>query len=150
MGNFITNCVEKQMDPWGELYADTWNFISKIWNSIFIAELAWNIYGSWYISTCAVQRLDMARGDACGTSLRPALITAAWSFSPAPSPGRCGHGKHFLCSGWNIFDFIVVAVSVPQLLDMELPPPSDKLRLLRAFRVFRLFKRIKSLNSARG
>jgi len=52
---------------------------------------------------------------------------------------------HFLCSGWNIFDTIVVAVSLPSMTGAELPPAATNLRIVRAFRVFRLFKRIKSL-----
>ena len=52
----------------------------------------------------------------------------------------------FLCSGWNLFDCLVVFVSIPSLLGIELPGPLGYLRMLRAFRVFRLFKRIKSLN----
>ena len=50
-----------------------------------------------------------------------------------------------MCSSWNIFDFVVVGVSVPSLLGIDLGSFSQ-LRMLRAFRVFRLFKRIKSLN----
>jgi len=52
---------------------------------------------------------------------------------------------HFLCSGWNLFDLLVVAVSIPTLTGADLGSFSQ-MRMLRAFRVFRLFKRIKSLN----
>ena len=51
----------------------------------------------------------------------------------------------FWKSGWNIFDFIVVAVGTISLARVDMGP-GNLLRLLRAFRVFRLFKRIKSLN----
>merc|ERR1719484_510793 len=52
---------------------------------------------------------------------------------------------HFMCSGWNLFDLLVVSISVPTLTGADLGSFSQ-MRMLRAFRVFRLFKRIKSLN----
>mmetsp|Transcript_28274 Transcript_28274/g.67247 ORF Transcript_28274/g.67247 Transcript_28274/m.67247 type:complete len:474 (-) Transcript_28274:148-1569(-) len=52
----------------------------------------------------------------------------------------------FWKSGWNIFDFVVVAIGVLSVLKVELPGPLSMLRMMRAFRVFRLFKRVKSLN----
>ena len=56
-----------------------------------------------------------------------------------------GFGKRFWHSGWNVFDFVIVAVGILLITGIELGELS-KLKLLRAFRVFRLFKRIKSLN----
>eukprot|EP00854_Cymbomonas_tetramitiformis_P007855 gene7855-9328_t len=52
--------------------------------------------------------------------------------------------RAFWMSGWNLFDFVVVFIS---LLSMFLSNVSGiaTLRLLRAFRVFRLFKRLESL-----
>ncbi|KAK3247976.1 hypothetical protein CYMTET_42543 [Cymbomonas tetramitiformis] len=50
----------------------------------------------------------------------------------------------FWASGWNWFDFIVVAISLLSLVFAGLPGVST-LRLMRAFRVFRLFKRLESL-----
>ena len=55
------------------------------------------------------------------------------------------HG-HFFCSTWNLFDLLVVCVSIPAMSGRRLPPPMGQLRMLRAFRVFRLFKRVRSLN----
>ncbi|CAK9075523.1 unnamed protein product [Durusdinium trenchii] len=52
----------------------------------------------------------------------------------------------FWKSGWNIFDFVVVAIGILSVLRVELPGPLSMLRMMRAFRVFRLFKRVKSLN----
>ena len=52
----------------------------------------------------------------------------------------------FWRSGWNIFDFIVVAIGILSVAKVELPGPLGMLRMMRAFRVFRLFKRVKSLN----
>ena len=51
-------------------------------------------------------------------------------------------------SGWNVFDFIVVAVGILLMAagDALAGTPLSNLKMLRAFRVFRLFKRIKSLN----
>jgi len=106
MGNFATNIVEKQIDPWNLKYAPEWKIIETVWNIIFIIELLWNMYGSWYMSTLK---------------------------------------GHFLCSGWNLFDLLVVSISVPSLTGADLGAFSQ-MRMLRAFRVFRLFKRIKSLN----
>ena len=54
--------------------------------------------------------------------------------------------KRFWTSGWNVFDFVVVAVGVLTLCRIPLGSFSQ-LKMLRTFRVFRLFKRIKSLNS---
>ena len=51
MGNFATNCVEKQIDPWNTRFPDEWPVIEKAWNYVFIVELAWNMYGSWYLAT---------------------------------------------------------------------------------------------------
>ena len=56
-----------------------------------------------------------------------------------------GFGRLFWKSGWNVFDFFIVAVGILLMLDLDLGE-LQKLKLLRAFRVFRLFKRIKSLN----
>jgi len=53
--------------------------------------------------------------------------------------------RDFVCSSWNVFDCIVVAVGCVGFV-IELEGPFKLLRTLRAFRVFRLFKRIKSLN----
>jgi len=107
-GQFFTNVVEKQIDPWNDLYPEEWRWIEFGWNSIFIAELLWNAVGSFYF--------------------------LSWP------------KNHFLRSSWNIFDVLVVSVSLPSMLGVELPGPMSQLRMLRAFRVFRLFKRIESLN----
>ncbi|KAK3282629.1 hypothetical protein CYMTET_9642 [Cymbomonas tetramitiformis] len=50
----------------------------------------------------------------------------------------------FWSSGWNLFDFIVVFISLMSL-SLEGLPGISTLRLMRAFRVFRLFKRLESL-----
>lgn len=50
----------------------------------------------------------------------------------------------FWTSAWNLFDFVVVAISLLSLGLSNLPGIST-LRLARAFRVFRLFKRLESL-----
>lgn len=47
-------------------------------------------------------------------------------------------------SGWNVFDFVIVMISLLSLGMSNLPGISV-LRLFRAFRVFRLFKRVPSL-----
>jgi voltage-gated sodium channel len=47
-------------------------------------------------------------------------------------------------SGWNVFDFVIVLVTLVSMSNANLPGVSV-LRLFRAFRVFRLFRRIESL-----
>jgi len=51
IGNFATNIVEKQIDPWGELYEHEWYLIETSWNCVFIIELLWNMWGCFYFST---------------------------------------------------------------------------------------------------
>lgn len=51
----------------------------------------------------------------------------------------------FWQSGWNIFDFVTVAISWLFQFDLPLPGPLRLMRMVRALRVFRLFKRVKSL-----
>lgn len=50
----------------------------------------------------------------------------------------------FWGSAWNVFDFVIVVISLLAMV-LEDVPGISVLRLFRAFRVFRLFKRIKSL-----
>mmetsp|Transcript_79342 Transcript_79342/g.140014 ORF Transcript_79342/g.140014 Transcript_79342/m.140014 type:complete len:531 (-) Transcript_79342:391-1983(-) len=57
----------------------------------------------------------------------------------------CGPWKFFL-SAWNVFDFIIVAGGIVQMIFPDMPG-FTVLRLFRAFRVFRLFKRIPSLQA---
>lgn len=52
----------------------------------------------------------------------------------------------FWKEAWNVFDFVIVAISLLSLCFEDLPGISV-LRLFRAFRVFRLFKRIESLRN---
>lgn len=57
------------------------------------------------------------------------------------------YGNFFLAfwrSSWNIFDFIIVVISITSMIATNLPGITV-LRLFRAFRVFRLFKRIRCL-----
>lgn len=52
----------------------------------------------------------------------------------------------FWSDGWNVFDFIVVVISIISLPQIPVDLPGiSVLRLLRAFRVFRLFKRLENL-----
>jgi len=53
---------------------------------------------------------------------------------------------NFYKSGWNLFDFVIVIISIVALYVDNLPGISV-LRLFRAFRVIRLFKRVKELNN---
>ena len=49
--NFLTNIFEKQVDPRNILYPDVWAAVEFLWNLVFLAELSWNLYGSWYVTT---------------------------------------------------------------------------------------------------
>lgn len=51
----------------------------------------------------------------------------------------------FWSSGWNIFDFVTVAISWLFQFNLPLPGPLRLMRMVRALRVFRLFKRVRSL-----
>jgi len=48
MGNFVSNCVQKQIDPYEEEYPDTWYVLETTWNIMFVFELIWNVYGRWF------------------------------------------------------------------------------------------------------
>lgn len=100
--NFLTNIVEKEVDPKGVDYVEIFEALNLFYNIAFTIELAINIYGHWWCE--------------------------------------------FWRSGWNIFDAVVVAIGVINMLELPLPPAFSLLRMMRAFRVFRLFKRVKSLN----
>jgi len=102
MGNFLSECTQKQVDPWEEKYPDVWYIVETTWNFLFLIELCWNAYGNWL----------------------------------------CG----FFTSRWNLFDLLVVMISIPSMAKSTNMGSWSKLRMLRAFRVFRLFKRIESLN----
>ena len=52
--------------------------------------------------------------------------------------GYGGPVRAFWRDAWNVFDFIIVVVGIA-LMSGDLPPPLNKLKLLRAFRIFRLF-----------
>ena len=53
--------------------------------------------------------------------------------------------KPFVSDGWNIFDLIVVALSLIALGPVKVPV--NVIRSLRAFRVIRLFGRLKGLKN---
>jgi len=102
MGNFLSECTQKQLDPWEEKYPDVWYIVETTWNLLFLLELLWNAYGNWLCD--------------------------------------------FFTSRWNLFDLLVVVISIPNMAKSTNLGSWSKLRMLRAFRVFRLFKRIESLN----
>lgn len=52
--------------------------------------------------------------------------------------------SEFWSSGWNVFDFFIVSISILVVFGPNLPGLTV-LRLFRAFRVFRLFNRIQAL-----
>jgi len=46
--NFLTNIVEKQIDPTKEYYPDVWSQFGLFYNIVFTIELAVNMYGHWF------------------------------------------------------------------------------------------------------
>lgn len=102
MLNFLTNIIEKEIDPYREFYPDAWGNFETFYNVVFTIELALNMYGTWF--------------------------------------------RAFWQNGWNVFDFVVVAIGLLDAFNAPLPGPFKLLRMMRAFRVFRLFRKVESLN----
>jgi len=46
--NFLTNMVEKQIDPFGDVYKEAFEGIGLMYNILFTIELGFNLYGSWW------------------------------------------------------------------------------------------------------
>lgn len=69
-----------------------------------------------------------------------------WAFVVELAMNMYGHAWcKFWRSGWNLFDFVIVTISVLSTTG-ALTGPLGILKTLRAFRVFRLFKRVEALN----
>jgi hypothetical protein len=51
----------------------------------------------------------------------------------------------FWVSGWNIFDTIIVSISIMVIFWQDMPGELQIIKLMRAFRVFRLFNRVPSM-----
>merc|ERR1719378_1872029 len=47
-GNFMTNIVEKTIDPTGLKYEDTWGGFELFYNVSFTIELGINMYATWF------------------------------------------------------------------------------------------------------
>ena len=48
MLNFITNLVEKEIDPLGTLHKSTWRGLEAFFNAFFLLELLLNMYAHWF------------------------------------------------------------------------------------------------------
>lgn len=46
--NFLTNIVEKQIDPFGDIHDVSFEVIGLIYNILFTIELGVNLYGNWW------------------------------------------------------------------------------------------------------
>jgi len=46
--NFLTNIIEKQIDPFGDKYKEVFEAIGLVYNILFTIELGLNMYGSWW------------------------------------------------------------------------------------------------------
>jgi len=48
VANFLTNAIEKQIDPSGTLYDSTWNGFDWFYNIVFLIEMLANLYAHWF------------------------------------------------------------------------------------------------------
>lgn len=48
--NFLTNIVEKEVDPDGDKYRDAFSTLETVFNILFTIELLFNMYGHWFRS----------------------------------------------------------------------------------------------------
>lgn len=46
--NFLTNIIEKQIDPFGDVHDTAFGAIGLVYNILFTIELGLNMYGSWF------------------------------------------------------------------------------------------------------
>jgi hypothetical protein len=49
-GNFLSNVVEKEIDPFNRKHPELWAVVEFTWNFIFLLELAWNMYAHWFLT----------------------------------------------------------------------------------------------------
>ena len=66
-GNFLTNVLEKEVDPFNEKSPLAWASIEFVWNVCFLVECAWNMYGHFYI-TVARSHFLFSFWNLCGLS----------------------------------------------------------------------------------
>jgi hypothetical protein len=119
--NFVVSIVQREIDPFSE--GDT-RKIKEGDDSAF-PEDHQKYFGMWYVANLIFNFIFISE-----------LVINMY--------GRWW--RQFWKSGWNKFDFIVVAVSVLDMLPfIHLPGPAKLIKMLRAFRVFRLFNRIESM-----
>jgi hypothetical protein len=119
--NFVFSIVQREIDPFSA--ADP--RLIKDGADSAVAQEHEKYYGLWYVSNFTFNIIFIGE-----------LIINMY--------GRWW--RELWSSGWNKFDFIVVAVSVFDILPfIPLPWPAKLIKMLRAFRVFRLFNRIESM-----
>lgn len=90
-GNFVSNVIEKEVDPRGDIYPQLWYLVEMTWNVLFIIELLWNMYGCFYVTRWKNHFFKCARAPTrprrksdvrCATSLRVFLRRACVSRYP--------------------------------------------------------------------
>jgi voltage-gated sodium channel len=100
------------------------------------------IFANFVVNAMEAQVTDVDGTMSMAFSGLEMFFTAIFTYELAINFFAHKYG-HFI-NAWNVFDCVVVFVSLLSLLLDNLPGIST-LRLMRAFRVFRLFKRLESL-----
>lgn len=173
--NFIVEAIAAQVLPkdgtTGYYIFTTFDFF---FNIVFLFELAWNMYGSWFypfwksvtehlVTLAFVERypslwINITKWGKILLKLNfPNSCYAPSNYSQSDFQTYLTDLNNiflaydqwlsfFLFEGWNWFDFIIVSISIVAMVPGTANIPGiTVLRLFRAFRVFRLFKRIESL-----
>eukprot|EP00929_Paragymnodinium_shiwhaense_P063220 TRINITY_DN3159_c0_g1_i1.p1 TRINITY_DN3159_c0_g1~~TRINITY_DN3159_c0_g1_i1.p1 ORF type:complete len:405 (-),score=98.03 TRINITY_DN3159_c0_g1_i1:61-1275(-) len=131
---------KKSFSIW-QWQADARRFYDALWVQLFVASL---IVGNFlmFIVAKQIDPFEKKYGDIWLTiDLFFNTIFTLELLVNMYGNWLCGFWK----SGWNVFDFVVVAIGLLDTAKVELGP-LKLLRMMRAFRVFRLFKKIESLN----
>ena len=116
-GNFVSACVEKQIDPWSERYPRTWERLDFWWNCLFLIELLWNLYGHCYF-----------------TQWEGHFFSSGWNVFNAALVGV------------SLPSMLSFLAGTSELISGSGGAAARALRAFRYFRVLRLFRRVKSLN----
>lgn len=120
--------------------------VEKFYNSITVQVAVASIIGANFATNIIEKQIDPYGDDSDGVFAVFELIYNIL-FTIELGVNMYGHwARPFWCSGWNIFDVVVVTIGIVNTIKLPLPSSFSMLRMMRAFRVFRLFKRVKSLN----
>ena len=90
--------------------------------------------------TCLPESVLARKNVKFGLLMSDYVFTGIFSFELLLNM-TCNFFVPFWKDGWNIFDFLVVAISVFALINIPIPPELSVLRSLRVFRAARLFRK---------